>query len=232
MILSVMQPTYLPWPGYFNLISRADKFVFLDDVKVEKSSWHVRNKLAVNGKDSYISVTVDSSRTDNIDQVQLSTKHPWRKKHIGMLQGAYNKHPYGKEVIQIVAPVIQDDSLITLADLNIRLIAVICDYLGLARNFVRSSELEIAGVRSDRLLSLCQHFNADTYLSPLGAKEYIEADGILVDSAHRVEYQNFPSEEYSQKGVESFIPYLSIVDLLSNLGAEKGLAYVRGQHRV
>ena len=99
----VMQPTYLPWSGYFNLISQAKVFVFLDDVQYEKCSWQNRNRILLNGKDHWITASaLKESLSQHISTIRTDDKHNWRKKNYKLLQATYGQHPYGKEVLDIL----------------------------------------------------------------------------------------------------------------------------------
>ena len=83
MLLSIMQPTYLPWLGYFGLINSADKFVFLDNVKLEKSDWHVRNKIKSGRQELMLTCPVSTPKgrmTATIENTQFVSANPWRRK--------------------------------------------------------------------------------------------------------------------------------------------------------
>lgn len=223
-----MQPTYLPWPGYFNLICKSDKFIFLDCVKFEKSSWHVRNKFLINSKESFITVPVIGSRNQKIYEVSVNDSLKWRSKHIKTLEQTYGKHPYGKQILDIIVPIIADTNLNHLSKLNIQLIKQITIFLNIRSSFELSTDLEISGKRSEKLINLCQLFNDRQYLSPTGSKEYIQEDGLFAKNNILVEYQNFISKEYLQFKNETFIPYLSIIDLIANIGPKESYKYIKG----
>jgi hypothetical protein len=227
MTLAIMQPTYLPWAGYFNLISRVECFVFLNNVKIEKSTWQVRNRVLLDGRAHVITVPTLGSREQRIEEVQISG-HAWRQKHVRILQQAYARHPHGPEVVDCVASVILDESIGKLEQLNTRLVSLLCARLGLECRFYRASEVATAGVRSDRLVALCRHFGQTEYLSPAGSRAYIEADRAFEQAGIRVEYQAFAPAEYVQRGAPAFVPSLSIVDVAANLGWRDALDYVRG----
>ena len=83
--VAIMQPTYLPWSGYFNLIRLADHFVFLDDVKLEKFLWQTRNQILIDGKQKYLTVPVLGSRNQLIKDALVNENNNWRKKHINSI---------------------------------------------------------------------------------------------------------------------------------------------------
>ena len=227
MILAVMQPTYLPWAGYFNLIHRADVFVFLDNVQFSAQSWQQRNRVVLHGRPHWLTVPVHRSGAaeQQIREVRTAESSPWRRKHIGTLRQAYAKHGYGAEIIAMLEEILSrpEDHL---AELNIALIRSLCRVVGIGADFHLSSDLPGSGGRSTYLLELCRHFGADTYLSPVGSREYIEQEGVFAASDVKVSYQNYVPAPYLQPGVKEFISHMSIVDVLAMLGFEKGREYV------
>jgi hypothetical protein len=223
----IMQPTYLSWSGYFNLISNADVFIFLDDVQYEKSSWQNRNRILLNGKPHWITASaLKGSLSQLICQTKTEDKHNWRKKNYKLLESTYRKHPYGKDMLEIV-DLILDESLNYLAELNISLIMRFCEKLNIKTSFYKSSELNVTGQRSDRLLKFCQHFGCDEYLSPIGSAEYLKEDGVFDNAPVKLSFQEYTPRFYEQKGATEFVSHLSIVDVVANLGWEQATEYVR-----
>jgi WbqC-like protein family len=225
MTTAIMQPTYLPWAGYFNLIHRAGRFVFLNDVKFEKSSWQTRNRILLQGRAHFITAPTSGSRYQLIREVPLASGD-FRSKHRRLLEQAYAKHPHGPEVLAVVLPIISNPGLEKLQDLNLQLIFALCRALDITSEFVCSSELAPEGERSARLLSILQKFGERDYLSPPGSADYIAEDGLLEVAGIAVEYQQFEAFPYPQRTEAAFEPRLSIVDVVANLGFELGRKYV------
>jgi hypothetical protein len=226
MTLAIMQPTYLPWAGYFNLISRVQRFVFLNNVQLDKPSWQVRNRILLNGQIQLITVPTLGPREQRINETPIDG-HAWRRKHLQMLKHAYGKHAHGGEVVEQLGSVILDASINGLEQLNVRLIRLLCACLGLECSFSSASEVDTQGTRSLRLVELCRHFGVNHYLSPAGSKGYIEEERAFDDQGIRVEYQQFVPVAYAQRGADEFVPSLSIVDVAANLGWAKAGDYVR-----
>jgi hypothetical protein len=226
MTLAIMQPTYLPWAGYFNLISRVQRFVFLNNVQLDKPSWQVRNRILLNGRIKLITVPTLGPREQRIDQT-LIDGHTWRRKHLQMLTHAYGKHPHGSEVIERLGSVLLDETTTGLEQLNVRLVTLLADCLGLGCTFSNASEVETHGTRSLRLVELCRHFGVSHYLSPAGSRGYIEEERAFDGQGIEVEYQQFVPVAYAQRGAAEFVPSLSIVDVAANLGWAKAGDYVR-----
>lgn len=225
MKCAVMQPAYLPWMGYFDLIQSVDCFVFLDDVKVEKSSWQTHNRLAQKSGEYYLSVPVllpNGSKTQ-IRSALIDYSKNWVRKHLMSLKQSYGKSPFFDQCYPVLEKIIQagHDNL---ADLNIRLIRALCQMLNANARFHRSSALpEISGYKDKRLVSICEHLGCETYLSPVGAANYMEKDspgGALAKAGITLQYQNFSPLPYPQR-CTGFLPRLSIVDALMNCGPEE-----------
>ena len=221
-----MQPTYLPWIGYFDLISISDHFVFLDNVKIEKSSWQTRNQILINNQPSFITVPIKGSRNQMIKDVFINQEINWRKKHISTLNNVYKKHPFGDWALDLVLPIIGDYSIKKLSDLNIQLIKKICKDLKINAQFYSASDIPTKGLKSQRLIEICNYFNSINYYSPRGSMEYINEENYFDKNKINVIYQKFSLKKYSQYRTNFFVNNLSIIDIMSNLGPVETLRYI------
>ncbi|MBK8870717.1 MAG: WbqC family protein [Elusimicrobia bacterium] len=227
MMCVIMQPTYFPWPGYFNLIASADVFVFLDDVAYEKTSWQNRNRVLVSGRPHWI--TVPARRMflgQQLRNVEVSENNRWRDKHFRLLKESYARHPHYTDMMDIVS-ILRDESLKSLVDLNTKIIRTVCDRLGLLASFRSSGQMGILGDRSERLSKICVALGCDTYLSPIGAKEYLENDHFSSTGSVRLLFQDYSPQSYPQMGSKNFFDHLSILDLIANVGFSHAAAYVK-----
>lgn len=217
MTAAIMQPTYLPWAGYFNLIARSQKFVLLNDVQFAKPSWQMRNRILLQGRVQFVTVPTLGSRNQPICEVRLAAED-WRSKHRKLLEHAYAKHPHGAAALDVVLPIIADRSIDKLQDLNARLIAALCEALHIGFTLLWSSQLAPEGQRSARLLGILRQLGELDYLSPPGAAEYIAEDALLQAAGVRVSYQHFEPHPYPQRGARQFEARLSILDVIASLG--------------
>lgn len=231
---AIMQPTYLPWLGYFALMDAVDVFVFLDDVQLVKQSWQTRNRIKQqDGGELMLSVPIRRSLGIHerlIKDVEINDDMPWATKHLKSFEQYYRKAPHFSDAMALYEPVLRQHGP-KLCDLNIALIETIAAGLGLGMNRrMRSSE--IAGKstdRRDRLVDICQHVGADVYLSPVGAAEYlIEADSAARFEDHHIDllYRSYKHPVYPQLH-GPFLPYLCILDLVANVGAAAAAAVIR-----
>ena len=224
--LAVMQPTYLPWVGYFDLIKTVDHFVFLDNVKFEKSSWQTRNKIPINNIAQFLTVPVLGSRSQLIKEVLINDEINWRRKHIKTLRQLYKKHTFGDWMLEIVIPIIDDKSIVYLSELNIKLIKEISNSLDLITDYSLASNIPTCGTKSLRLAEICKFFGIRNYYSPVGSKDYIEEENIFTENNIDVIYQNLSLIIYKQRGQSHFISHLSIIDLMANLGYQSTINYI------
>ena len=214
---AIMQPTYLPYLGYFHLIAASDVFVFLDDVQFARRSWQQRNRIWGAAGEVMLSVPVQKADRDAaISQIETAEDERWREKHLGSIRHAYAKRPFFADGMtfleaQLAAPTTK------LADLNADLIQAAAARLGLTTEFVRASALGAPGDRSDHLLAICRAVGATDYLSPMGSHDYMVEDGVFAAAGFPVRFQGFVEIAYDQ-GHQPFVPYMAFIDAVMNLG--------------
>lgn len=228
MKCAIMQPTFIPWAGYFNLISSVDLFVFLDDVQLERQSWQTRNRILVQNRDHYVIVPVGNNR---LDQTIFETKIidlGWNSKVIKKITFNYQKHPFFHELVELIdffdeAKKKADNNL---ALFNEFIIMFIMQKIGISKEIAFSREITSNKRRTERLIEICQKFSVQTYLSPVGAKSYLEEDSFVEKSGMKLEFQNFLPNFYPQRKASNFISHLSIVDVIANMGWDATRSYI------
>ncbi len=221
-----MQPTYLPWAGYFNLMASVDAFVFLDDVQFEPRSWQQRNRIAVNGKDFFLTVPVHAQRDMPISEVQIADEEPWRERHISTIKRAYGKL-CDAPIFQCICEALRDRTLIKLSELNQAIIRLFAEHLEICTPLHKATDLKATGKRSTHLYEICKKLGATHYLSPQGSRTYLIEDAVFQNSEIELQFQEFVPSEYRQHRCAAFISSLSIVDVLANMPLEAARAYVR-----
>ncbi len=220
MKCAIMQPTYYPWAGYFNLISKVDYFVFLDDAQFQKGSWHNRNKLILNGKPSWVTIpVVREFLGQKICDSKLDDTKTWRKEHFNSIYQNYSKHPYFEKILPLIE-FIKDESYTLLSSFNIRIIKEISKILDLQTTFILSSELGVSGKRSEWIINICKKLGCSEYISPKGAKTYLEEDGFDSLSNIKLTINDFIPKSYLQMKSRNFESHLSIIDVMANIGPQ------------
>lgn len=229
MKCAIMQPHYLPWAGYFNLLASVDHFYYLDDAQYERSTWQHRNRILLNGKAQVLSVPV---RRDNLGAPICDVKPDpldvsWRRKHAETIRYAYLRAPHGKELAPI-GDIILDEKIDGLADLDIAIIEKLCAMLAIETPRQRTAPLALTSPRSVKIIELCRRAGCDEYLSPQGARDYLTEDRFTELSEVRLAFQEFEPVAYAQGKAPEFVSHLSILDVIAYLGLEGARAYVRG----
>lgn len=232
MICAIMQPTVWPWAGGFDLLDQVDVLVHYDDVQVVKRSWDVRNRIKTTDGELFLTVPVKKTghRGDTrFTNALLDDSRPWRVQHLKSVASSYKKAPFFDEVFEFIEPLIMAE-VSFLGDFNVSCISAVADKLGIRTHMVRASTLPAVNGRKDaRLVAICRQLHADTYLSPLGAREYIEvetAGGAFHDSGVELCYQNYSPVPYRQLH-GAFLSHMCILDLLFNEGFGNSLSIIR-----
>jgi len=214
-----MQPTYLPWVGYFDLIKNCDLFVFLDDVQFSKRSWQQRNKILNNQNITTLTVPVLTKNKfyQKINEAKINNKENWKKKHLSSIIFNYSRHKYFKEFFELYQKNIIKDHEI-LSKLNISLIKTITGYLNINCNFILSSNLGLNKKKEDKIIEILKITNAKEYISTPGSVDYLGDGENIIKCGFKFRYRNYKIKEYNQKNLKNFVPYLSIIDLIFNHG--------------
>jgi hypothetical protein len=224
--VSIHQPNFFPWIGYFDKIVRSDVFILLDDVQFPKTGggWSNRVKLLVGSEVSWVTAAIDRafSGTRNINEMNFLGNNPWREKIKKMLEYNYKKHPFYDETINWVEPLLLNKEA-NIAAYNIQLIITIVKLLGLGEDKLKvASVLAAEGQSNERLCSLTQLVGGQVYMCGGGADGY-QDEAEFTERGIQLLYQSFKHPVYPQKGQKEFVPGLSIVDAFMNIGA-KGVA--------
>lgn len=230
MNVVILQPSYIPWRGYFDQIHRADLFVFYDDVQYDKRGWRNRNQIKTASGKQWLTIPVYShgAQTKNIpiNEIRIVWDQPWNQQHYKAFQHAYASAPYFKRFLPLLAEFYErrDEYL---ADFTIYTTVALAHALGLVHTrFMRSSEIAgISGQKTDRLIQILQHVGASHYISGPAAKDYIETEQF--DAAGiSLEFMEYNYPEYPQL-YPPFDPFVSVLDLLFMTGSE-ALKYIGG----
>jgi hypothetical protein len=213
MKIAIMQPYFLPYIGYYQLIGAVDLFIVYDNIKYTKKGWINRNRMLVNGKDALFSLPLkkDSDALDIRDR-EVAVDFD-RARLLNQWRGAYGAAPFFEGTFPLLEEIVgfQDHNLFRYLLNSLRMT---CAHLGLKTAFKTSSEISIDHSLKfqDKVLALCQATGARTYINAIGGLELYDSD---VFAARGIEFRAlrtrpFPYEQLGQ----AHVPYLSIVDLL------------------
>lgn len=213
-----MQPTYLPWLGYLDILRCADLFLVFDTAQFSAQSWHQRNRVKTAAGVRWLTVPVRHELGASLHEARIGEDARWRKKHAQTVRQAYARapflHPYADQYEAILA---RAHGL--LADLTTDLLRWLAESFGLRTCIQRVSALGVdtGAPRSQRLADICRGVGASRYLSPAGSEAYLVEDDVLPGGAIPVSVQRFRPVEYRQEH-GAFEPFLSALDALLNVG--------------
>jgi len=224
--ISIHQPGYIPWSGFFKKIQSVDVFVFLDDVQYEIRGWQNRNKIKIDGKEMWLTVPINNKFGTLLSEISIDNSRNWAKKHFNSITHGYAKSKYFQEYKNEIHDIYKKDYEF-LIELNLDIIHYIMEKLKINTKTLLSSELGLKEQGSDRILKICKELDADYYLSGISGSDYINKKK-FEESNIKLEFQDFQHPEYNQLSTP-FVPNLSIIDLLFNEGqnAEKILKEAR-----
>ena len=217
MLISIHQPDYIPYIGYFYKISKSDVFVFLDDAQFSNDNMHHWNKIKTPQGECRLKIPVEHAFGDPITKVRTKDELKWKEKHLKTIEMNYKKARYFQDFFPEFQEVMMT-GYESLAEQNIAVNKFICSKLGIAPKFVRTSEMNINSMKEERVIEICSDLNADEYLSGNGAKAYqipedFEKKGI------KLTYTKYQPFEYTQLWKE-FVPNMSVIDYIMNEGFE------------
>jgi hypothetical protein len=216
----ILQPSYIPWRGYFDQVRRADLFIFYDDVQFDKHGWRNRNQIKTAQGKQWLTIPVYSRGVTGgipINQVKIDWSKPWAENHLKALTFAYKKAPcFASYAPWLDSVYSRHDDL--LADFTIRLTIEIAREIGNAHTrFMRSSDIPgIIGRKTDRLIQILQGVGATHYISGPSAKDYIESEKFEAVGI-TLEFMEYNYPEYPQL-YPPFDPNVSILDLMFMTG--------------
>lgn len=232
MKVVILQPSYIPWRGYFDQISRADLFVFYDDVQYDKRGWRNRNQIKTPKGRQWLTIPVHSrgAQVENIPihQIRIAWEDTWNQNHLKALQHSYAKAPCLPQYLPLLEEFYgrRDEFL---ADFTIDFTIALTRELGnTSTRFLRSSELAgIQGQKTERLVQILQAVGGTHYISGPSARGYIENEKFEA-AGITLEYMEYNYPEYPQL-YPPFDPYVSLLDLLLMTGPEAS-RYIQGSH--
>lgn len=207
-VLTAMQPHYLPWLGYLELIRLSDVFVFLDDIQMPNSRSLInRTKVKVGNRTKWLTVPLDKTTTRGDIKNVRTFDSSWLTDHYSKLQNWYSHFPYFQEAMNQIN---FRESTQSISNFNISYIEKLSSSLKLPTKLVLGSNLDIMGQSSERLVELCRRFDVDCYLTGHGAYNYLDAE-LFERQGIKVEYIVY---NWSMEGLDDTPDgvYLSIFD--------------------
>jgi hypothetical protein len=232
MKVAIHQPNYLPWAGFFCKMNLVDTFISFDSVEFPNNSIVHRNKIRT--KDGWDWLTIPVERKNiglPIKDVLLPADNTWWKKHWVALIANYSKAEYFSEYKPFFEDLYRQRKQKNLQELNESIILYLAESFKISVKFVRASELDLdfSLRKTDFILDILKKVKCTRYFSGAGgAKSFLEEDKIKKNNIE-LWYTRMQPVEYRQRW-PGFEPYMSSLDLLFNMGGEKGREIINQMH--
>lgn len=227
MRVGIIQSNYIPWRGYFDLIDDVDLFVFLDDVKYTHRDWRNRNRIKTADGPIWITVPVLHDSNTLIQDARINYDDRWVDKHARSIGLSCAKCPFYKAYADEFFDIL-NQRLPTISALNVAACKWAMAKLGIGTPTMMSSELDAAGAKGTRIVSLLKAAGATAYLSGPAAKSYADPE-MFRAAGIALEYKSYEYKDYPQLH-GGFEPSVSILDLLFNTG-EDARGYLKSVKR-
>ena len=218
MKLAIMQPYFVPYLGYWQLLNAVDRFVIYDDVNYIKGGWINRNRILINGNPSYITIPLyQASPNKLICDISMQSSSVWRRKLIKSIAISYRKAQFFTECFPGIEEIIGYETE-SLADYLAHQLRVLATYMGIKTEFVTTSRHyknnNLTG--QDRILDICKREGATSYINPQGGQSLYDSE-TFSNAGIDLRFIVMKSVAYQQRA-SSFVPSLSIIDALMEIG--------------
>ena len=214
MKVSIMQPYFFPYIGYFQLIANSDVFVIYDDVNFIKKGWINRNSILVNNTSYLFSMPLQNvSQNKLINEIFISDLDKWKMDLLKTISSSYKKAPFYQDVYPLIEKIISFDEL-NLAIYIQNSIQNLCAYLNINTKLIMSSEIvKNNGLKGEnKVIDICLQLGATQYVNAIGGFELYTKENFRVKNidlkfikSEDIVYQQFKNE---------FKPWLSIIDVI------------------
>ena len=219
MIVTIHQPNYFPYLGFFQKVLLSDIYVILDRAQFEFDITNRNKIITLEGSWSRISVPIKKGQKFfEIRNVEINNDQPWAEKNWDLICKSYNDSSFF-DLYKTTLNYIFKKKWNLIFDLNFYTLKKAFEWLDIKTEFILDSELDVTGMSSEHLLNICKKLGATKYLSGPGGRDYLN-EKIFEQNKIKVEYQKYDPIIYPQKYAKSFVPNLSILDLLFNMGSD------------
>jgi len=217
MILTAHQPVYLPWLGLFHKIALSERFCVFDGVQYQAKDYNNRNRIKTHAGPIWLSVPVDAK--DRLNRQICDIKiipDGWNKKHIKSIRHSYQKAPFFSDYIEILEDYLLGREHVFLTELNTGMLEMFLRLLSIDVPVVRATDFSFVGQKSDLVLDMCKKLGATDYVFGAQGRDYADVES-FTQSGVRTFFQDYNHPVYPQIN-GPFVPYMSILDLLFNVG--------------
>jgi len=229
--VSIHQPHFFPWLNYFNKVAKANVFIWLDDVQYRRR--YFQNRAKIKTQNAELWITVPIKKADYLAEIKsIEILEDSMFKMIKTIKSLYVKAPFFNDYFEDVSLILSANHQY-LSELNYSLFTYFNRVLGITTQIVKSSEINVGTVANpnERLVKLCSHFNATHYIAGKGGKNYMDLE-LFKRNNIEILWQEFPNQSIIYPQINgTFVPGLSVLDVLFNVGAEQTRKFINTEWR-
>ena len=218
---AIHQPQYFPYPGFFHKLAMSDVFVIMDDAQYDKRYTN-RNQIITPNGPIWISIPINKKQKFSPNnEVEINNEIPWAALHWKQLQLSYNNSKF----FSMYKNYFQDiyaRKWEKLFELDFETLRQVIAWLDIEVEIVKESTLGIKKNSTERLVEVCKAVGASEYVAGSGSKNYMD-ENLFVRNNIKVVYQKYVPIVYPQRLSRTFVPNLSVIDLLANMGPESAM---------
>ena len=227
--VAIIQSNYIPWKGYFDIISKVDEFILYDEVQYTKRDWRNRNQIKTANGLQWLTIPVEvkGKYDQRIDETKIADKS-FAIKHWNSIKHAYSKAPYFKEYAEVFEKLYLGLDEDLLSQVNYKFISEICKILDIKTKISWSTAYESLAPEiqnesaNNRLIDLCVKSGATTYLSGPAAKDYMDIEKFSYNGI-KVEWMDYSGYKPYQQLHGEFTHYVTVLDLIFNEGQNSSI---------
>ncbi|MEO6430617.1 MAG: WbqC family protein [Nitrosospira sp.] len=223
--VAILQSNYIPWKGYFDLIHDVDLFIFYDDVQYTHSDWRHRNKLMTRDGPRWLTIPAGHDLKRLICEVEIPDQG-WKQQHRSIIEQNYRNAPFIEES-QSLLDFLYANPVTNLSDYNQRAIRHFSNILGIRAEFTDSRLLGVNGRKTERLIGILESVGATKYISGPSARDYID-EPMFAEAGIELAYKEYPAYPDYHQCFTPFSPFVSVLDLLFNVGLDAAPYYIWG----
>lgn len=216
--VAILQSNYIPWKGYFDIISQVDEFILFDDMQYTKRDWRNRNLIKTPQGLQWLTVPVLVKGKFNqpIRETKIDGAD-WQSTHWKSLEQNYRSADHFTEIAKWLAPLYLEQTSESISDLNRKFLEAICNYLHITTKIKNSWDYQVVAGKTERLASICQQAGATEYISGPSARAYVDENIFSEMNIKLTWFEYGPYPTYTQLWGD-FRHEVSILDLLFNCG--------------
>jgi hypothetical protein len=218
--IAIVQSSYIPWKGYFDLINSVDEFVLFDDVQFTRRDWRNRNRIKTSAGPAWLSIPVSSKGQFEapIRDIRVEDR-TWAARHWRSLQANYARASHFRQYAALLEPLYLECDESRLSEVNRRFLLAICEILGIHTKITWSWDYEIKPGKTERIVDLCRQAGAGVYISGPSAAAYLDRRQ-FEDAGVELSYFDYSGYPPYRQLFPPFEHRVTVLDLILNEGPD------------